>query len=156
MKRSKLLVPAVLGLFAVGASVALAKTEISLEGVKCLMVAKKDANKDKASKWKEGKVFFCCSGCLGKFEKLDEKGKEKISAKANHQLVATKQYEQKGCPFSGGKIDESTEIKVGGAALAFCCGNCKAKAEKIDEDKQVAELFSEKAFKKAKFAPVKH
>lgn len=156
MFRRRFLIPALLGLFGIGASMVVAGTAVSLEGVKCLMVAKKDANKDKFSKWKEGKVFFCCDGCRGKFEKLDKEGKEKIATKANHQLVATKQYEQKGCPFSGGEIDESTKIEVAGASIAFCCTNCKGKAEKMEKDKQLEALFGEKAFKTAKFTPPKN
>lgn len=138
------------------AIVAMAADEISLEGVKCLLVSKKDANKDKASKWKDGKVFFCCDGCLGKFEKMDDKKKEKIAPAANHQLVATKQYEQQACPISGRDIDSEKTVEVKGVTVAFCCDGCKSKAEGMEEDKQIATLFSEKAFKQAKFAPVKH
>ena len=156
MLNRKTWVPALLALVGLGTSIAFAADKVSLEGVKCLMVAKKDANAEKSSKWKEGKVYFCCDGCLGKYEKMDDKAKEKIAAKANHQLVATKQYVQKGCPFSGGDIDESTAIKVAGAKVAFCCNNCKGKAEKMEGEKQVAALFGEAAFKKAGFAPAKH
>ena len=109
----------------------------------------------KSADWKEGKVYFCCNGCTAKFNKMDDKAKEKIAAAANHQLVATKQYVQKGCPFSGGKISDKYSITVKGAKVGFCCGGCKAKAEKMDEKTQIAELFSEKTFKKAKFEPVK-
>lgn len=156
MFRRQFLVPALIAAIGFTATYAVAKTEISLEGIKCLLVSKKPAKEEKSSKWKEGKVFFCCDGCLGKFEKLDKKGKEKIAAKANHQLVATKQYEQAGCPFSGGELNESTKIEIAGAPVAFCCGNCKAKAEKMEGEKQINAIFGEKAFKTAKFAPVKH
>ncbi|MEM7478677.1 MAG: hypothetical protein AAF483_27145 [Planctomycetota bacterium] len=123
--------------------------------VKCLMVAKRDANPSKSADWKEGKVYFCCGNCLGKFNKMDDKAKEKMAAAANHQLVASKQYVQKGCPFSGGKVNEAQFITIKGAKVSFCCGNCKAKAEKMDEKTQVAEFFGEKGFKKAKFEPAK-
>ena len=135
---------------------AIAAEEISLKDVKCLLVAKKDANKEKASKWKDGKVFFCCDGCRGKFEKMDDEKKEEIAPKANFQLVATKQYEQGACPISGRDVNKEKNIKVDGVTVAFCCDGCKSKAEKMKEDKRVAALFGEKAFEKAKYKPVKH
>ena len=134
---------------------AAAAPEDALEGVKCLITGKGAAEVSKSADWKEGKVYFCCNGCTAKFNKMDDKAKEKIAAAANHQLVATKQYVQKGCPFSGGKISDKYSITVKGAKVGFCCGGCKAKAEKMDEKTQIAELFSEKTFKKAKFEPVK-
>lgn len=155
MLKNKLIVASLVGLCVIGTSFAIAATEVSLEGVKCLMVAKKDAKEDKAAKWKDGKVYFCCDGCLGKFGKMDDKAKEEIAAKANHQLVATKQYVQKGCPFSGGDIDETKSIEVAGAKVFFCCDGCKSKAEGMEGDKQVEALFGEKAFKTAKYEPTK-
>ena len=78
-----------------------------------------------------------------------------MAAKANAQLVASKQYVQKGCPFSGGELNAETKIKVGGAEVAFCCNNCKGKAEKMEGDAQLEALFGEKAFKTAKFEKAK-
>ena len=36
-------------------------------------------------------------------------------------------------PLTGGKIDASTAIEVNGATVAFCCNNCKGKAEKAED-----------------------
>lgn len=154
MKSLKYVVAGVL-LVGLTTSMAVAGGAVSLEGVKCLMVAKKDANKDKKSKWKDGNVYFCCDGCLGKYEKMSKEEKKKIAHKANHQLVATKQYVQGGCPFSGGKVDKEQTIKVMGAEVSFCCSGCKSKAESMKEEQQLTKLFSEEAFKKAKFALAK-
>ena len=137
----------------VGASMAFAG--VSLEGVKCLMAASQDAKESKASEWKEGKVYFCCDKCLGKFDAMSKEEKEKIASKANAQLVASKQYVQKACPISGGELNPETKITVAGAEIAFCCNNCKAKAEGWKGDEQVENLFGEKAFKQAKFEVVK-
>ncbi len=155
MLKSKLLVPGLIAVIAMSASLGLAASGISLEGVKCLMVAAKDANKEKASEWKKGNVFFCCDNCKGKFEKLSQADKDKLAPKANAQLVATKQYEQKACPFSGGELNAETKIKVGAAEVSFCCNNCKGKAEGMKGDEQLEAIFGEKAFKNAKFEPVK-
>lgn len=127
------------------------KEEVDVKGVKCLIAAKKDVNASKSAKWKDGKVFFCCGGCQAKFEKMDKKSREKMAPQANHQLVATKQYEQGGCPFSGGKIDEKQTLEVAGAKVGFCCGNCLAKAKKMSDEDKLTKLFGEDAFKKAKF-----
>lgn len=152
---SKRTLVSVFAAIAVMATIGYSATAISLKGVKCLMAAGKDAKEDKAAEWKDGKVFFCCDNCKGGFVKASKEEKEKIAPKANHQLVASKQYEQQACPTSGGKVDPSTAIEVGGAKIAFCCKNCKADAEKLKPEEQVAKLFSEDAFKKAKFELVK-
>ncbi len=152
---SKRTLVSVFAAFAVMATIGYAATTISLKDVKCLVAADKDAKEDKAAEWKDGKVFFCCDNCKGKFEKMTKEEKEKMAPKANHQLVASKQYEQQACPTSGGKIDPSTAIEVGGTKIAFCCKNCKADAEKLKPEEQVTKLFGEEAFKKAKFELVK-
>ncbi|WP_235935186.1 eL24 family ribosomal protein [Candidatus Laterigemmans baculatus] len=133
---------AVCGMLA-GAVVAAEKAEISLEGVKCV-VAPKAANAEKSASYKEGQVFFCCDGCKGKFTK----DTEKFATKANQQLVATKQYEQKACPLSGGKVNPEKTVKVGNVEVGFCCGNCQGKVAAAEGDAQVALVFSEKAFEK--------
>jgi uncharacterized pyridoxamine 5'-phosphate oxidase family protein len=127
----------------------------SLEGVKCIIAADKPAKAEKAATYKEGKVFFCCDNCKGKFEKSSKEDIAKMAHKANHQLVATKQYEQQACPMSGGKLDAATAIEVNGTKIAFCCKNCKGEAEKLKGDEQVQKLFSDEAFEKAKFSLVK-
>lgn len=118
--------------------------DVNLENVKCV-VAPKAADLSKSADYKKGKVYFCCDGCAGKFAK----DTEKFATKANHQLVATKQYVQQSCPFSGGELDKSTAIKVSGTEVAFCCKNCKGKAEGAkDDEAKLALIYNDKAFKK--------
>lgn len=144
---------AVLTTLAILTSIGLAAAP-TLEGVKCLM-ADKPANAEKAASYKDGKVYFCCDGCKGKFEKAGKDEIAKMAHKANHQLVASKQYEQQACPMSGGKLDATTAIEVAGAKVAFCCKNCKGTAEKMKPEEQVEKLFGEEMFTKAKFELVK-
>ena len=119
--------------------------DVDLEGVKCV-VAPKNASADKSADYKEGKVYFCCGNCAGKFA-ADTK---KFAVKANQQLVATKQYEQKVCPFSGGKLDPDTAVKLAGTQVAFCCNNCKGRVTgEQDDEKKLAMVFNDKAFDKA-------
>lgn len=119
--------------------------EVDLKEAKCI-VAGRPVNPDKSADYKEGKVYFCCGGCAGKFTE----DKEKFAAKANHQLVATKQYEQKGCPLSGGEVNPDTKVKLAGTEFGFCCNNCKGAFEgKADDAAKLEMVFSNKAFEKA-------
>lgn len=127
---------------------------VSLEGVKCLFAAKNDAKEASSAEWKDGKVYFCCDGCKGKFDKLTQDEKDKMAAKANAQLVASKQYEQKACPLSGGDLNKEATVEIGGVKVAFCCNSCKGKAEDWKDDDKLENVFGEKAFKKAKFTKV--
>lgn len=116
---------------------------LNLDGVKCV-VASRDAQASKSADYKEGKVYFCCNGCAGKFAKEPAK----YATQGNRQLVETKQYVQTGCPISGGKLNPETAIKVDGTQVAFCCEKCQAKVESA-EGKEKSELaFGEAAFKK--------
>jgi YHS domain-containing protein len=130
-------------LLVAGATVVAA--DVDLKKVKCV-ISDKPASESKTADYKDGKVYFCCGGCAGKFAK-DTK---KFAAKANHQLVATKQYEQKGCPMSGGKLNPETMVKLAGTELGFCCNKCKGAFEGKADDKEKLELvFNDKAFEKA-------
>ncbi len=137
------------------ASLAVAASDASLDGVKCLLVGKRDANPEKSAKWKDGQVYFCCDNCLGKFTKMDDAAKKEVASAANHQLVATKQYVQGGCPFSGGDVNPDHTLEIKGAKVGFCCENCLGKAKSMEEDEQIAKIFGEEAFKKAKFTLAK-
>ena len=117
--------------------------DVDLEGVKCV-VASQDAQASKSADYKDGKVYFCCGGCSAKFAA----SQKKFATQANRQLVQTKQYEQTGCPFSGGKTNPDTAITVDGVKVAFCCGHCQAKVGEADPKAQSNLVFNEKAFKK--------
>lgn len=119
--------------------------DVDLDGVKCV-VAPKAASESKSADYKEGKVYFCCGGCAGKFAG-DTK---KFATKANFQLVATKQYEQKSCPMSGRDIDADITSTVAGKKVAFCCTGCKGSVDKAEGDEAKMKLvFADKPFEKA-------
>jgi hypothetical protein len=84
-----------------------------------------------------GKVCFCCQKCVKAFEA----DSAKFAAKAHQQLVATGQFKQTGCPFSGGAVKDGTQLTVGGLEVGFCCNNCKGKVAKADADEQVKMVF---------------
>lgn len=148
--KSRIMVAALVAVVAASASLCTAEG-VNLDKIKCLMQPTKAAKADTAVEWKDGKVYFCCNNCPKAFTA----DKKKFAAKANQQLVATKQYKQQACPFSGEDIDDTTAIEVGAAKVAFCCNNCKGKAEKLAGDEQLEAVFGEDAFKKGKFELVK-
>ncbi len=152
LKRSGL---SLVALVMVVSSLVMAAEEVSLEGITCLLQGKAAAKAEKHADYKEGKVYFCCDNCRGKFEKMNDEEKGKLTPKANGQLVATKQYVQEACPFTGAKLNAEQKIKVAGAEIQFCCGNCKGKAEKLEGDEQLEKIFGKEAFEKGKFKPVK-
>lgn len=119
--------------------------DVNLDNVKCI-VAPKPASEGKSADYKDGKVYFCCGGCAGKFA-ADQ---DKYSTKANFQLVATDQYVQKGCPMSGRDVDADTATMVGGEKVAFCCAGCKGTVDKAEGDEAKMKLvFANKPFEKA-------
>ena len=119
--------------------------EIDLEGIKCVMSGK-DVSPEISAEYKDAKVYFCCSGCASGFTK----NSEKYAVKANHQLVATKQYEQTSCPFSGRELDPNIFVTLAGTKVGFCCDGCKGKVESGKDDATKLELaFADKTFAKA-------
>ncbi len=117
--------------------------DVNLKEVKCV-VAPRDAKAEQSAEYRDANVYFCCGNCKGKFTA----DSDKFATKANHQLVATKQYEQKSCPLSGGDLNPETAIKVAGSKVAFCCNNCKGKTEAAEGEKQLELVFSNEAFEK--------
>ncbi|MDP6442974.1 MAG: hypothetical protein QGG36_16455 [Pirellulaceae bacterium] len=123
----------------------------NLKGVKCLMNPKAAAKAEKSVAFKNGKVFFCCDGCAGKFTKA----KDKFTTRGNHQLVATGQYKQGKCPLTGRPLNDKQTVKVGTVEVKLCCGRCKAKVAEATGAKQAELVFSDAAFKKGAFAVAK-
>ncbi|MGY8770434.1 MAG: hypothetical protein ACKVH8_18620 [Pirellulales bacterium] len=105
-------------------------------------VSGKACSKEFAVDYKGGQTFFCCPNCPKAFEK----DTAKFAAKANHQLVLTKQAKQAKCPLTGGKMKKETAVSVEGVSVAFCCNNCKGKVEKSED--AFALVFADKTFDK--------
>lgn len=128
---------AAVGLSGLGLPV-LNAADTALANCKC-PVSGKAVDATKTSDYNGGKVYFCCDGCKAKFDK----DSAAFAAKANHQLVCSGQFAQKGCPFSGGKTKDGTEVDVAGVKVAFCCNNCQGKAAKATGDDQVKLVFGD-------------
>jgi YHS domain-containing protein len=113
-------------------------------------VSGKPAKKEASADYQGKKVYFCCEGCPAAFTK----DPSKFAAKANQQLVASKQVVQVCCPLSGGPINPKTAIDIDGSSVAFCCNNCKAKAEKSEDKASLVFANLKKAFTDQTTCPV--
>jgi len=111
-----------------------------LAETKCPMSGK-PIDAEKVVDFKESKVYMCCGNCVKAFaEKV--KTDEKLAAKSNQQLVATKQARQVKCAINGkGKINEKTLTKFASTEVGFCCKNCKGKCDEMDDDAKVQTVF---------------
>jgi YHS domain-containing protein len=138
--------------FAVGASAALlvsaalfAADEIKLDKIHCVVAAKNPAKAANAVAYKGGNVYFCCENCPKEFSK----DPTKFAVSANTQLAATGQAKQLSCPYTGEKLADGTEVKVGGVDVKFCCMDCKGNTAKAEPAKAIEMVFNDKAFDKA-------
>jgi YHS domain-containing protein len=118
-----------------------AADQVKLDGIKC-PVANKPAKAGTEVDYKGGKVYFCCQNCPKTFTAHTEK----FAAKANHQLAATGQAYEVKCPLTGRPLNAATAIDVGGVKVAFCCNNCKGRAEAAQGDAQITLIFNDKSF----------
>ena len=121
-----------------------ASTKLSTKGVKC-PVSGEAIDPSVSTTFEKGKVYFCCDKCPAAFQK----DPSKYAAKAHLQMVQTDQLKEVACPFTGKPLNPETAIDVGGVKVAFCCNNCKAKAEKAKGDEQISLVFKDvsKGFK---------
>jgi YHS domain-containing protein len=77
-----------------------------------------------------------------------------VAYHGNKQLAQTDQITQVCCPISGRPVDAEQHTDVDGVSVAFCCKNCKAKAEAAEN--AVALLFGdlEKGFTLQTVCPI--
>jgi YHS domain-containing protein len=104
-----------------------------------------DAKKEQATAYKDKEVYFCCEKCKAAFEKDNSK----FTAKANHQLVQTKQYRQTSCPLSGEKVDREQTATVAGVKVAFCCEKCKGAIQEASAEDKITKIFADDVFAKS-------
>ncbi len=121
-----------------------------LNGAKCIVMGKRAANTEYAVEYMEGNVYLCCRRCVAKFVADQELEAPTFTVKANHQLVVTGQYVQKGCPMSGKPLKEGAVAQVGGVEVGFCCMDCSDKVDAIEDLEAKAEIvFAKVAFERA-------
>lgn len=103
-----------------------------------------EVDREIAVDYRGGKVFFCCPGCVDKFE---EKTAE-YATKANIQLVSTGQAKQKACPITGRDVADGTATEVAGVSVSFCCAGCKSKVTEAKPEEQSKLVFASRSFDK--------
>lgn len=108
-------------------------------------VSGSDAKKENSSTYRDKETYFCCEKCKAAFDAEPAK----YSAKANLQLVQTKQFRQTKCPVSGSKVNKEQTIKVSGVKVGFCCDKCKGTLEAASKEDQLTKIFGDAVFTKA-------
>ena len=108
-------------------------------------VSGSDAKKENSSKYRDKETYFCCEKCKAAFDAEPAK----YSAKANLQLVQTRQFRQTSCPVSGSKVNKEQTIKVSGVKVGFCCDKCKGSLESASADDQLTKIFGDAVFTKS-------
>jgi YHS domain-containing protein len=98
----------------------------------------KAVNAEQTADFNGGTVAFCCKNCKAAFAKAPEK----FAAKANLQLVQSKQLKQVACPLTAKPIAAGKVVEVEGVKVGVCCPGCLAKAKKLSGDDLIALLFT--------------
>ncbi len=119
-------------------AIAIAEDKAAAPALKC-PVSGKAVAADKSVDFNGGKVQFCCENCQKSFQA----DTAKFAAKANFQLAQSGQLKQTACPMTGKPCDAEKTVDVSGISVQFCCGGCKAKADKASGDDLVELIFKD-------------
>ena len=115
----------------------------NLGELKCILDRSADVVARQSVEFNGGRVFFCCADCRSEF---DPANPDHLAA-ANWQLVASGQFGQIGCPFSGQEILEEAMTPVGGVEVGFCNTGCRDKVQNATDDlERTGMVFNSEAF----------
>ncbi len=73
----------------------------------------------------DGPVFFCCPGCIEKYDKNPEKYAKK--AAAQRAALKDRPKVQVACPITKKAVDPKVFIEHEGQKVSFCCKGCVGK-----------------------------
>lgn len=76
----------------------------------------------------DGPVFFCCKGCVSKFEA--DKSKYSGAVADQRKALAAMPKVQVRCPVMGKPVDEKFSVDHDGTKVLFCCNGCPGKFKK--------------------------
>lgn len=79
------------------------------------------------------RVYFCCEGCIGEFNKDPEKYLGKLKEAGQKPELLASAGPQTTCPVMGGAINKKLYADYQGKRVYFCCGGCKAPFEENPE-----------------------
>ena len=75
-----------------------------------------------STKTDDGPVFFCCTGCIEKYNKTPEKFAEKVAEQ--RKALKDRAKVQVLCPISGNAVSLKSSIEHEGQKVFFCCNDC--------------------------------
>jgi hypothetical protein len=102
-------------------------------------VSGKPVNPEATVEFNGGKVAFCCNNCPKAFAA----NKDKFKAKANLQLVQSKQLKQVKCPLTGRPCAADKKVAVEGVEIGLCCAGCAKKAGAASGDELITLIFAD-------------
>ena len=73
----------------------------------------------------DGPVFFCCKGCIKKFNEEPEKFGKLVAEQ--RKILGPRPKVQVVCPVSGKPVDSKFSIEHEGKTISFCCADCGPK-----------------------------
>lgn len=85
----------------------------------------------------EGPLFFCCKGCISKYQADPTKYATKVAAQ--RKALASRDRVQVTCPVSREPVDQKVFVESNGRQVYFCCKGCIGKYQQ-DPDKYRSAL----------------
>ncbi len=80
-------------------------------------VSGKPVDSDVSTEHDGEKVYFCCKGCIAKYQAEPQKYRKALAHSYTYQTK---------CPVMGGEIDPQAFVRVaGGKKIYFCCQGCE-------------------------------
>lgn len=76
----------------------------------------------------DGPVFFCCKGCVKKYEA--DRGRFAAKVAAQREALADRPKVQVVCPVSGEPADRNVFADHDGQKVYFCCAGCAKKFQR--------------------------
>jgi YHS domain-containing protein len=73
----------------------------------------------------DGPVYFCCEGCIPKYQK--DPGKYAAKVAAQRKALAGKEKVQVICPVLKKPVDQKVFVESNGKKVYFCCKGCVGK-----------------------------
>jgi len=92
---------------------------------------------------KTGPVYFCCDGCIPKYERNPDKYGAKVAAQ--RVALANRPKTQVTCPVTGEPVDPDLFVEHNGQKVYVCCKGCIGKYQR-DPGKYASALANSYTF----------
>ncbi len=91
----------------------------------------------------DGPVYFCCEGCIPKYQKNPEKFATKVAAQ--RKALAHRAKVQVSCPVTHKPVDKKLFVESNGQKIYVCCKGCIGKYQR-DPAKYASGLANSYSF----------